>query len=302
MMSMVESLSLVVAPVLAVALLAEVGLRGILMADLGSCAVALTTVLLTPLPARPVETGRRGWIWWSAGVRYILQRAPLRRLQVVFTLSNFTSGLTGGVLLAYLLLRCDGDTEAVAWVSALSAGGGIAGGAVRALLPARGNQVLRILLGLAAAGLVGRVVLPVLGTPLLLGLALGARSLLIGLVNAANDAVWVSEVPVELQGRVFGARRFCAQGLYPLAVLLGGAIGDAPRLAAALGALPWLTGAGSSPQLIVLSVLFAVAGLLECAAPLCLLRPAALPRLEAVVAPVAMRAGAAGQSTRRREA
>src|SRR5699024_10260024 len=46
------------------------------------------------------------------------------------------------------------------------------------------------------------------------------------LFNGPATAIWQEQVERHRQGSVFGARRLLGQGPYPLAVLLGGALGD----------------------------------------------------------------------------
>ena len=54
--------------------------------------------------------------------------------------------------------------------------------------------------------------------------------------NVHSQAIWQTQVPPELQGRVFSVRRLIAQFTYPLGTALGGVIAAvfAPGLATAL--------------------------------------------------------------------
>jgi hypothetical protein len=46
------------------------------------------------------------------------------------------------------------------------------------------------------------------------------------LVNASNQAIWMSKIPPHLQGRVFSVRRLIAQVTSPLAMLVAGPLAD----------------------------------------------------------------------------
>jgi len=71
------------------------------------------------------------------------------------------------------------------------------------------------------AAFLGRIFLSVTELSWLIGALILSRNAIIPVMNACNDTVWQKSVDSGAQGRVFGARRLAAQGLFPVGVLLG---------------------------------------------------------------------------------
>ncbi|NDJ34795.1 MAG: MFS transporter, partial [Chloroflexi bacterium] len=96
MMSVAQTGSIIIAPVLGGILLAAVGLTGVFIADLATFSAAFVTLFLAHIP-QPEETseGREGSgkLWQEAvyGFRYIFQRRSLLGLQIVFFFINLVA-------------------------------------------------------------------------------------------------------------------------------------------------------------------------------------------------------------------
>src|SRR3972149_6191475 len=115
MISLVESASGVVSPILAGVLIGALGIGGILTIAVITFCVALLALLVVfiPQPERS-EAGRQGqgglWSESGYGFKYILQRPSLFGVQLVFFGINFTSTFTW-VLMAPLVLARSGDQK-----------------------------------------------------------------------------------------------------------------------------------------------------------------------------------------------
>jgi DHA3 family macrolide efflux protein-like MFS transporter len=252
------------APLLAGALLAVVGLTGILVIDIITFAFAVGSLLFVyiPQPERS-EAGKeaQGSIWKESlyGFRHILKRPSLLGLQLVFTLGNFFTTLGFTLLPAMILARTDNNEMILGSVQSAGAVGGIVGGL---LMSAWGGPKRRI------HGVLGGWILGSLLGDSLMGMAQTLPAMLVGafffaffvpIINASNQSIWQAKVAPDVQGRVFSTRRLIAWLVMPLATLLAGPLADkvfepamqeGGRLADTFGDLVG-TGAGAGMGLIM---------------------------------------------------
>ncbi|HYF94150.1 MAG TPA: MFS transporter [Symbiobacteriaceae bacterium] len=193
-------------------------------------AAAVLAFVSIPRPRRTEATptdGRKGSIWAdvSFGATYIWRRRPLLWLLCTFAVVNLC--LPFGVLLPLIVkartaAAGTGYETGLALVNTLFALGGLAGGAVVSLFGgARRRRVVVLLLSMIA-GSVAQIALGLV--PSLYGVAACAFffDAMGPVANAHSQAIWQSQVPRELQGRVFAIRRVIAQALGPLGTVLAG--------------------------------------------------------------------------------
>ena len=231
MLSLAESASGIAAPVLAGLLLATVGVAGVFVIDIVTFVFAVVALLLVAVP-QPVAsaegTAARGGLWRDAGYgfRFILARPALLRLQLLFTVNNFIAVFGTVVVAPMVLARTGSDQLALAGVHAAMGAGGVAGGLALSVWGGPRRRIHGVLLGMAGYGLLGTL-------PLGLGpsqpwwmAAAFVGSFIVPLLNGSNQAIWQAKVPPDVQGRVFAARRFIAQGTAPLAMVAVGPVAD----------------------------------------------------------------------------
>ncbi len=233
MMSLAESLAGVGAPILAAALLKPLGLWGIFTLDLLGASAAVLTLLLVPIPNPRPPAGKRASLLEEAlfGFRFILERPPLLGLQLMFFGINFLTTLAATVLPAMVLAKTALSETALALVRSASGLGGVAGGLFLSLWGGPGKRVHGVFLGMALSSLALALMGVVEGPQAWATLAF-LESFFIPLLNGSNQAIWQSKVPLEVQGKVFAARRMIAWFANPLAMLLSGPLADrvfAPR-------------------------------------------------------------------------
>jgi len=263
----------VLAPLLAGSLIGSIGLQGLLLIDLCTASLAVLILLLSPIPQPEVsEEGlaARGTFLHELGFgfRYIFQRPGLLGLQLVFMGGNFFNGLAYAVFPAMILARTQQNAVLFGQVNALGAVGGVLGGLLMSFWGGPKKRVHGVLLGWVLTGLFAQSLLGMVQS--LLGWSAG---LLIGgltgpLINGSNQAIWQAKVPPDLQGRVFGTRRFIAWLVSPLAQLLAGPLADKVFEPALLqpGAWSWLVGSGPGAGMGLLFVLTGLAAALVGAA------------------------------------
>ncbi len=270
MLSLVDSGPGVLAPILAGALLPLIGLTGILLLDVVTFLLAIGTLLLVTVP-QPETTaeGRagQGSLLKEAayGFKYIFARRPLLALLSTFLVLNLVQGLSGGALMAPMILSRTGDSSvALGAVESAFAVGAVLGGL---LMTAWGGPKRRI-----RGMLLGWIVFTVFGQ-ILFGLGRGLAVWVPALVIAAmsfpitqgcSNAIWQAKVAPDVQGRVFSARRFIAWAVDPIAPIMAGTLADLVTEPAmqSQGWLPntfgWLVGTGPGSGMALQYVLSGV--------------------------------------------
>ncbi|HSL31314.1 MAG TPA: MFS transporter [Anaerolineales bacterium] len=229
MMSLAEEGSRVLAPILAAALIAVVKLEGIILIDIISFIIAIGTLLLVPIPSLPqTEIGKKagnGILKDSVyGFRYFLANPGLLVLQFNFLMVNLLA--MGAVLRTPMILARTGNNESIlATVASIAAIGGVAGGFVMSIWGGPERKILGVVGGLILLN-VGRAGIG-LGHEVVAWSISGFFAVFfVAVCNSSNQAIWQAKTPVEVQGRVFAARRFTGQLTVPLGALIAGPLSD----------------------------------------------------------------------------
>ena len=272
LLSLAESVSGVFAPIFATALLAIIGLSGVLLIDIITCAIAIVALLVVHVP-QPEMTdagaeGRGSLLHESIyGFRYIVRRPSLLGLQMTFFFFNLM-GAFGMTLRAPMLLARTGSDEAVlAAVQSLAALGSVGGGVLLSATGGPKRKVHGVLLSMIGVSLFGDV-LSGLGQSLIVWSIAGFVSgLILPFLNGSNQAIWQAKVAPDLQGRVFAARRMIAQ-ITGLTMLIAGPLADRvfePAMQAGGSLAPtfgWLVGVGPGAGMALMLVIFGSLGVL----------------------------------------
>lgn len=230
MMSLAESGSGILAPVMAGALLGRFGLTAVLILDIFTFIIAIGALLLVHIPnPRRTPAGEEGsgsLLKEAAyGFRYIWLRPSLLGLQLVFLSANFMNAL-GFTLMAPMILSRSGNNELIfGTVQSAGALGGLLGGLLMSAWGGPRRLVHGVLLGWTAVGLMQTL----LGSAQIVPLWIGAMVILSfasPIINGSNQAIWQAKVAPDVQGRVFAIRRLIAWVSTPLAQLLAGPLAD----------------------------------------------------------------------------
>jgi MFS family permease len=271
MLDLAGSSSAVVAPILAGVLIAPIGLAGILLIDLVSAAIAISTLLFAHIPqpaqASAMHEERSSFLRDTAyGFRYILARPSLLGLQIVFLVGNFFSGIAYAVLAPMILGRTGNNELIFGSVQSAGAIGGVVGGLVMSAWGGPKRLVHGVILGWVLGGILGQTVLGLGQTTPVWTVGMFFAAFFSPFINGCNQAIWQSKVPPSVQGRVFSARLFIAWLVSPLARLLAGPLADqvfepamteGGNLASTFG---WLVGTGTGAGI---ALMFVVTGLLR---------------------------------------
>jgi DHA3 family macrolide efflux protein-like MFS transporter len=220
LVQMAEAVGQVIAPAVAGAMLAFGGLHTVLLADVGSFAVAVSTLLLVRFPgAARSAAGSAGkgsllgeaWFGWT----YVRERPGLLALLVYFASANLVFGFVG--VLIFPLVLSFADEVAMGNAFTLAGLGMVAGSL---LMSAWGGPRKRVY-GVLGGDLLLGVALIILGWRPSIGYIIAGAVVaffIIPIANGSSQAIWQAKVEPDVQGRVFAAG--------PVALLLAGPLAD----------------------------------------------------------------------------
>jgi hypothetical protein len=271
MLSLAESASGVLAPIMAGVLLGPIGITGIMAIDVVTFMVAIGALLIVHVP-QPAATeagkeGRGSLLKESAyGFRYIYQRKGLFSLLLIFLAANLIFSISYTVLSPMILARTANNEVVLGTVRSVMGLGGVAGGLLLSAWGGPKRKIHGVLLGMAMSSVTGTILLGI-GQDLAVW-SLGAffSTFLMPIINGSSQAIWQAKVAPDVQGRVFSVRRLIAQVSAPLAILLSGPLADhvfEPAMMAG-GSLVYsfgsLVGTGSGAGMSLMFVLTGVFG------------------------------------------
>lgn len=227
MMGLAGSFSMILGPPLAAVLLVMIDISGILMVDIVTFSYAVGVLILIRIPQPPpTEEKEVKSIWKDSvfGFRYILGRRPFFLLTLTFFMYNLLSTF-GVMVFAPMVLARTNDSEIIlGGVMSVLGIAGLIGGIVLAVWGGPKRRINGLLGGMMISVVGGIAVLPL--NPYMWALGAFAVMFLMPTVTGCSQAIWQSKVPPQLQGRVFGARRFIAQISSVFGFLLVGPLAD----------------------------------------------------------------------------
>ena len=265
MLELAGNASFVVAPLLAGALIAPLGVGGILSIDLVSAVFAIVTLLFVYIPqpekSAAGEEGQGNFLQEAAyGFRYIFVRPSLLGLQLIFLGGNFFNLLAFAVFAPMVLGRTGNNELIFGSTQSIGAIGGVLGGLAMSTWGGFKRRIHGVLLGWICAGFFGQMVVGLGNSLLIWGIGIFIVSFCAPILNASNQAIWQAKVPPDVQGRVFSTRRLIAWFASPLSHLIAGPLADkvmepamseGGQLATVFG---WLVGTGTGAGIALMFV------------------------------------------------
>jgi hypothetical protein len=264
----------ILAPVLAGALYGVVGLQGILGIDLVTFFIAIGTISWMKIPQppkNPVEQPLQPlWQELTFGFRYIWQRRGLCAILIFLLTTNLMDTTAWAVHSPMILARSGNNAAVLASVQAAIGIGGIVGGAVLSVWGGPKPRIHGLLLG-SAFGEFSAMILGLARSQPIWMFSGFASAFCSPFFGSSNQAIWLSKVEPEVQGRVFAIRYLIAQITSPIGFAIAGPLADhlfTPAMSpGGLGA-QWLggwfgtgAGAGMAVQYTLFSGLGALVGL-----------------------------------------
>lgn len=219
----------ILAPGLAGVLLLAVGVPGVLLIDLATYLVGISTLLISRVPAMPpaaaqtVAWPKGFWIEARAGLRVLFTEKELATLLSFQALFSFLWSIFA-VLVVPMVLGF-ASPEQLGFALTVAGAGLLVGSLV---LSAWGGPRQR-LRGLLVFELISALAFVLMGLRpeiLLVASAAFFAHFTLAFVSSLNDALWQVQTPVEVQGRVFSLKQAATKAATLLAYITAGALAD----------------------------------------------------------------------------
>jgi DHA3 family macrolide efflux protein-like MFS transporter len=230
MIGLAGSASNIVAPILAGMLIGTVGITGVMSFDVFTFVVAIGALLLVHIPQPPSseERSEKHSLWRDSiyGFGYIYERPSLLGLQLIFLAVNLALSLSFTLIAPMILTRTGNDTVILGTVQSAFGVGGVVGGLIISAWGGPRQKINGVIAGMALNFVFGQMLMGLGRGPVVWAAAAFSTLILLPIVNGCSQAIWMSKVPPEIQGRVFATRRLIAQISNPLGTILAGPLAD----------------------------------------------------------------------------
>jgi MFS family permease len=256
LLSFAGSSSMIFSPMIAAFLLASTGIITILIIDIATFLVAISTLIYIQVPhpsrVQASQKVRQGFLSETVfGFKYILSRKSLLGLQLIPLAGNFFSNISMVLIPGMVLARTDNDVLALGTVETALGVGGVVGGLVMGVWGGPKRRIHGALGGWMFYGLLGEILMGIGRTVPIWTMASFFNFFSGPFIDGSAQAIWQRKVPPEVQGKVFATRRMIAHLGSPLAMLFAGFLADrvfAPRMMSEgswVRYFDWLVGTGS---------------------------------------------------------
>lgn len=270
MRSFSTSLVSVLTPVIATAFIAFAGLEAVIAFDLITFFAAFTVLLFfikIPEPEGAAERSESLIKSAKSGLVYLKGNKGILWLILFLSAINLIASMYDAALPAMVLSKS--DETALGAVNTCVGAASLIGSVIATVFPEPKNRIRVICNCLLISMSTENFLLAFGRTPLVwcIGAVLGW--IVIPLMNANMDVIFRTQIPVEMQGRVYSARNTLQFFTIPLGFLLGGAFVDGifePFMANAEqgGLLTALFGEGKGSGAALLFFVIGIAGVAVC--------------------------------------
>ena len=264
----------VIAPALASAFYHAIGFVGILVIDILTFSIAICTLLAVRIPSpdrnkSEAPIGQTIPQKLTFGFRYIFQHSSLLALLIFLLSFNLIKSTLFSLVPAMILARSGNNTAFLATIQTASGVGGITGAITLSIW---GGWKCRIQ-GLLLCALLAQLSFLVFSLGWVLWVWSGAAfaaAFFVNLMIGFNQAIWLSKVAPDIQGRVFASRFLIAQITTPLGLSIAGPLADyifepammpSGSLARIFGGL---LGTGPGAGMALQLTLFSIVGVVIC--------------------------------------
>jgi MFS transporter, DHA3 family, macrolide efflux protein len=231
-----ESIGSLLVPALAGALVLMVKMEGVLLIDFATYFVALCTLLLVKIPThrqipdsdvgdQPQGFAALGTLRSELqyGWQYTLAHPDILSLLFYFTAINFLIGLVS-LLMIPMVLGFLNTSEAGAMLS-IGGIGSLFGGLFLGFVGGGGYRLSKTMFFGVGLGLCV-ILLGLQPSRIWITVAIFIGMLCFSMINGISEVLFLSNVPVEIQGRVFGLQGMIAASSLPLAYMVAGPLTD----------------------------------------------------------------------------
>ena len=222
--------SYILAPALAGFFYTFMGLSGILTIDIFTFIIAIFTLIFVNIPQPRLQdithpNLKSYWQELTFGFRYLIRYPPLIAILIFWLSNNLIDGMNFAILPAMILARSNNYSTILSTLFTTFGIGGLLGGVTISIWGGPNRKIHGLLTGSAIwkLGL------------LTLSLALEIRLKMIAAFvsgfsspfpSSSNQAIWLSKIEPNIQGRVFAARFLIAQIPTALGAAIAGMLAD----------------------------------------------------------------------------
>lgn len=229
MRSFSQSLNSILTPVIATALFSFAGIESVIAFDLITFTVAFVSLWLfikIPEPPKKDEVKEPLLVSVRGGLMWLKSKPLILKLILFLACINLVASIYDAALPAMLLSKSNGGQAVLGTVNACVGAAMLLGSVIAAFSPAPKNRVRAICLALLFSMSTENFLLAFGNSPVVwcVGAVLGWLS--IPFMNANMDVIFRSEIPAEMQGRVFSCRNTLQFFTIPVGFLTGGVLVD----------------------------------------------------------------------------
>ncbi|BAY86130.1 hypothetical protein NIES267_56360 [Calothrix parasitica NIES-267] len=220
----------ILAPPLAGYLYKIIGLTGIAGIDIVTFLFAITSILLIKIP-QISQTDKQNQelenIWYKLGfgLRYIFTRKSLLALLIANLLFWLPHDIGNSLYTPMILSRTNNNTFILGNLAAVAGFGGVIGAIIISTWGGFRRKIKGVLLGMIGAGL-SKIVFGLGRNPGVWIPAQFCSSLNFPLNGSSDDAIWLTKVAPNVQGRVFAAKSLLLQLTSAFGLLIAGPLAD----------------------------------------------------------------------------
>lgn len=229
MRSFSQSLNSILTPVIATAIFSFAGIEAVIIADLTTFVIAFITLwIFIKIPETSeneknseslLKSAHSGLVW--------LKNKPLILILILFlSCINLVASTYDAALPAMILSKNNGGETVLGAVNTCVGIAALAGSIITTLIPAPKNRVKAICASLLISMSTENFLLAFGNTPVIwcIGAVLGWLN--IPFMNANMDVIFRTEIPPDMQGRVYACRNTLQFFTIPVGFLLGGSLVD----------------------------------------------------------------------------
>ncbi len=229
MVQMGGSISDILTPLLAGVLFTTIGMQGIILIDVATYLIAITTLILVQIPQPEKQPGEaQGKISVFADValgwRYLVDRPGLLGLLFYFAVVNFTANISSA-LIGPLVLSF-GSAASLGAVQTVMGSGMLAGSLLMSIWGGPKKRMIRAVIGFIALASLGFWIAGLRPSLVYVSLGLFVLLFFIPFSSGPSSAIFARKVAPDVQGRVFATRSMISLSMMPLAYLLSGVLAD----------------------------------------------------------------------------
>jgi MFS transporter, DHA3 family, macrolide efflux protein len=220
----------IMAPALAGMLYTTIGLAGILIIDLITFAIAIITVWQVHIPQPPntqpdTQSPKNIQQDISLGWRYITARPSLLSILVTTSLFWLAHDIGSSLYSPMILARTANNAQVLGLLASAAGIGGVIGALLTSHWGGFQRRIDGMLLGMIGAGL-SKTIFGLGAIPLIWIPAQFCSSLNFPLLGSSTDAIWLSKIRPNIQGRVFATRSMILLISSAVGTLIAGPLAD----------------------------------------------------------------------------